>query len=57
MYGKAPLKVFSCRSSMSLAQKIANSLGIEVGKSSVTMFNDGEFQPCFDESVRGIWSL
>ncbi len=38
---------------MSLAQKIANSLGIEVGKSSVTMFNDGEFQPCFDESVRG----
>jgi len=53
MYGKAPLKVFSCRSSMSLAQKIANSLGIEVGKSSVTMFNDGEFQPCFDESVRG----
>ncbi|MGI6339201.1 MAG: ribose-phosphate diphosphokinase [Bacteroidales bacterium] len=53
MYGKAPLKVFSCRSSMSLAQKIADSLGIEVGKSSVTMFNDGEFQPCFDESVRG----
>ncbi len=38
---------------MSLAQKIADSLGIEVGKSSVTMFNDGEFQPCFDESVRG----
>lgn len=53
MYGKAPLKVFSCRSSLSLAQKIADSLGIEVGKSSVTMFNDGEFQPCFDESVRG----
>ncbi len=38
---------------MSLAQKIADSLGIEVGKSSVTMFNDGEFKPCFDESVRG----
>lgn len=53
MYGKAPLKVFSCRSSLSLAQKIADSLGIELGKSSVTMFNDGEFQPCFDESVRG----
>lgn len=53
MYGKAPLKIFSCRASMSLAQKIANELGIELGKSSVTEFSDGEFQPCFDESVRG----
>ncbi|MDY0097632.1 MAG: ribose-phosphate pyrophosphokinase [Bacteroidales bacterium] len=53
MYGKAPLKVFSCRSSLGLAQKIADRMGIELGKSSVTMFSDGEFQPCFDESVRG----
>jgi ribose-phosphate pyrophosphokinase len=26
---------------------------MELGKSSVTEFSDGEFQPCFDESVRG----
>jgi ribose-phosphate pyrophosphokinase len=32
---------------------IADKLGIELGKSSVTKFSDGEFQPCFDESVRG----
>jgi ribose-phosphate pyrophosphokinase len=32
---------------------IADKLGIEMGKSSVTTFSDGEFQPCFDESVRG----
>jgi ribose-phosphate pyrophosphokinase len=53
MYGKAPMKLFSCRSSRLLAEKIAKELGIELGKSSVTNFSDGEFQPCFDESVRG----
>src|SRR4030043_2155888 len=53
MFGKAPLKIFSCRSSRILAERIAVSLGVELGKSSVTSFSDGEFQPCFDESVRG----
>ena len=53
MFGKAPMKLFSCRSSQRLAQKIADKLGIELGKSSVTKFSDGEFQPSFDESVRG----
>jgi len=53
MFGKAPMKLFSCRSSKQVAEKIAAELGIELGKSSVTDFSDGEFQPCFDESVRG----
>jgi len=53
MFGSAPMKLFSCRSSKSIAEKIAKELGIELGKSSVTKFSDGEFQPCFDESVRG----
>ncbi|MGA1978216.1 MAG: ribose-phosphate pyrophosphokinase [Bacteroidales bacterium] len=53
MFGKAPMKVFSCRSSKQLAERITAQLGIELGKSSVTSFSDGEFQPCFDESVRG----
>ncbi len=53
MYGKAPMKIFSCRSSRQLAEKIAKELGVELGNSSVTSFSDGEFQPCFDESVRG----
>lgn len=47
------MKLFSCRSSKDLAQRIADKIGIELGKSSVTSFSDGEFQPCFDESVRG----
>jgi ribose-phosphate pyrophosphokinase len=53
MYGKAPMKVFSCRASRHLAQRITDELGIALGKSSVTEFSDGEFQPAFDESVRG----
>ena len=53
MFGTAPMKLFSCRASQHLAQMIADKLGIEVGKSSVTDFSDGEFQPRYDESVRG----
>lgn len=53
MIGRAPYKIFSCTSSIGIAQTIANHLGIELGKSSLTNFSDGEFQPCFDESVRG----
>lgn len=47
------IKIFSCRGSRYLAEKIAKSLKLDVGKSVVTVFSDGEFQPAFDESVRG----
>lgn len=47
------IKIFSCRSSRYLAEKIALSLGMNLGKAVVTDFSDGEFQPAFDESVRG----
>jgi ribose-phosphate pyrophosphokinase len=47
------MKIFSCRSSRYLADKIASSLGMDLGKSEVTVFSDGEFQPAFLESVRG----
>lgn len=47
------IKIFSCRSSQYLAEKIAKSLKLDLGKSVVTVFSDGEFQPAFDESVRG----
>ncbi len=53
MIGRAPFKIFSCTSSLGIAEKIADHLGIELGKSSLLSFSDGEFQPCFDESVRG----
>ena len=53
MPDKAPIKFFSGKASLYLADKIARSYGQELGKSSVIQFSDGEFQPCFDESVRG----
>ncbi|HHJ09481.1 MAG TPA: ribose-phosphate pyrophosphokinase [Bacteroidetes bacterium] len=48
-----PLKFFSGRASRYLAEKIVKSLGTELGKSSIQFFSDGEFQPSFEESVRG----
>ncbi|MDP4184548.1 MAG: ribose-phosphate pyrophosphokinase [Bacteroidota bacterium] len=53
MSNKAPLKIFSCESSQYLAKEICKSLGIEQGKSSCTRFSDGEFEPCYEETVRG----
>ena len=47
------IKIFFCRSSRYLAERIAASLKLDLGKSSVTVFSDGEFQPAFEESVRG----
>jgi ribose-phosphate pyrophosphokinase len=47
------IKIFSCAGSRYLADKIAKALHINLGISSVTHFSDGEFQPAFDESVRG----
>jgi len=50
---KSPIKLFACTSSQHMGQLIADKLGITLGKSSIIKFSDGEFQPCFDESVRG----
>ena len=36
MIGRAPFKIFSCTSSLGIAEKIADHLGIELGKSSLT---------------------
>lgn len=47
------VKIFSGSASKDLATKIAKSFGMELGKSSLSYFSDGEFQPSFEESVRG----
>ena len=47
------LKFFACRESRHLAERIAKSYGTELGDSSVLEFSDGEFQPSFNESIRG----
>jgi len=47
------VKVFSGRASKALAQNIADSYGLSLGSVIVTEFSDGEFQPSFEETVRG----
>ena len=47
------LKLFALNSNRPLAEKIAQHLGIELGKLSVDRFSDGEIQINIEESVRG----
>ena len=47
------VKIFSGRASVELAEKIANGYGAQLGDVKVTDFSDGEFQPSFEETVRG----
>ena len=47
------LRIFSLNSNRPLAQEIAEILGVELGKSTVSRFSDGEIQINIDESVRG----
>lgn len=47
------VKIFAGRASREIAEKIATSYGISLGNVTVTDFSDGEFQPSFEETVRG----
>ena len=47
------VKIFAGRHSKDLANNIANSYGTELGKVVISSFSDGEFQPSFEETVRG----
>ena len=47
------VKIFSGRATIGLAEKIAKSYGLPLGDVKVTDFSDGEFQPSFEETVRG----
>jgi len=46
-------KIFSCTQSKDLAIKIAEKFGISMGNVTFSHYSDGEFQPSFEESVRG----
>jgi ribose-phosphate pyrophosphokinase len=48
-----PVKLFSGSGSTELAAKIATAFGQELGDVVTARFSDGEFQPSFNESVRG----
>ena len=50
---KRPIKFFAGNNTKRLAKQIANAFGVELNKSSMVEFSDGEFEPSFDETVRG----
>ncbi len=53
MHNEHKMKLFACRASKDFAVKIAKALNLDLGESDVLTFSDGEFQPSFNESVRG----
>ena len=47
------VKIFAGSKSIELANQIANKFGADIGNVSIVTFSDGEFEPSFDETVRG----
>ncbi|NKI25378.1 ribose-phosphate pyrophosphokinase [Arenibacter sp. 6A1] len=47
-------KIFTCTQSAGLAERIAESFGTRLGKINFSRYSDGEFQPSFEESIRGM---
>jgi len=47
------VKIFSGNSNHKLAEAIAKNYGQELGKVTFSNFSDGEFQPSFEQTVRG----
>ena len=47
------VSIFSGRATRYLADKIAEYYGSPLGTCNVTVFSDGEFQPSFEENLRG----
>ena len=47
------IKLFACNATPELAKEIADRLGVELGKCTVSKFSDGEISVNLQESVRG----
>ncbi|GAD17524.1 ribose-phosphate diphosphokinase [Lentilactobacillus otakiensis] len=52
-YFDSKLKIFALNSNRPLAEKIAETVGVPLGKTSVDRFSDGEIRINIDESIRG----
>ena len=46
-------KIFACTNSVALGESIAKSFGEELGNVITSTYSDGEFQPSYEESIRG----
>ncbi len=50
---ETPVKIFNCTQSKELSKSISEHFGQELGNVNFSHYSDGEFQPSFEESVRG----
>ena len=46
-------KIFTCTQTQTLSKEIADAFGVSMGNVLFQRYSDGEFQPSFEESVRG----
>ena len=46
-------KIFTCSQSQYLAEQISSAYGVELGNVITSKYSDGEFQPSYEESIRG----
>ncbi len=46
-------KIFACNQSRTLAIQIAEHFGVSLGNVITSTYSDGEFQPSYEESIRG----
>jgi len=47
-------KIFACSQTQSLAESISKHYGVPLGNVITSTYSDGEFQPSFEESIRGL---
>jgi ribose-phosphate pyrophosphokinase len=52
-YEPAEAKIFTCSQSRELSEKIATKFGAKLGNVITSTYSDGEFQPSYEESIRG----
>ena len=50
---KIEAKIFACTQSQEIGKNIAKAYGVELGRISFHNFSDGEFQPSYEETIRG----
>ena len=52
-YETTEAKIFTCTQSRYLAEQIAKTYGVKLGNVITSTYSDGEFQPSYEESIRG----
>ncbi|NNE33558.1 MAG: ribose-phosphate pyrophosphokinase [Winogradskyella sp.] len=52
-YKTTEAKIFTCTQSQDLAEQIASAYGVKLGNVITSTYSDGEFQPSYEESIRG----